>query len=219
MAGADDAPSQGPRPWHARGDTRPANKLFGFLTRFGADAMPLHCAFDRRTVQGRCGAGRDGVPGTSRRDGRTRGGALARSASKASGERLGGASRACGDCVCGDRGRRDRRAWRRAGGDRTESVRVSADLKAIAIATLRDVAGNAKNPAAARAAAARTLLEMLGEVGRLQEKSGLKSEKSLVEMTSSELDGELERLASLVTPRARAPRAQRARARAPYRLL
>jgi hypothetical protein len=86
---------------------------------------------------------------------------------------------------------------------------VSADLKAIAIATLRDVAGNAKNPAAARAAAARTLLEMLGEVGRLQEKSGLKSEKSLVEMTSSELDGELERLASLVT----------ARARAPYRLL
>jgi hypothetical protein len=94
---------------------------------------------------------------------------------------------------------------------------MSEDLKAIAIETLLGVAGDCDAPAAARAAAARTLLEMLGEVGRLQEKSVAGTGgKPIIEMTATELDLELERLASIVA-RDPAPRARRTRS--PYRLL
>jgi hypothetical protein len=73
---------------------------------------------------------------------------------------------------------------------------VSDGLKDIAIATLKAVANDGSAPAAARAAAARTLLEMLGEIGRLQvPQSG--SETALVEMTASEIDAEISRLRTL----------------------
>lgn len=93
---------------------------------------------------------------------------------------------------------------------------MSDDLKAIAIATLRDVAGDREAPAAARAAAARTLLEMLGEVGRLQEKSTAGTDgKPIIEMSAGELDAELARLASIVSAGERVTK----RRRSPYRLL
>lgn len=89
---------------------------------------------------------------------------------------------------------------------------MSDDLKAIAIATLKAVANDEKAPAAARAAAARTLLEMIGAIGRLQvPESG--SETSLAEMSASDLDAEIDRLRTL------AGGAPRRASRRAYRLL
>jgi hypothetical protein len=74
---------------------------------------------------------------------------------------------------------------------------VSEGLKAIAIATLESVCSDANAPAAARAAASRTLLEMMGLIGRLQAPEATR-ETPLSEMSASDLDRELERLASVV---------------------
>jgi hypothetical protein len=74
---------------------------------------------------------------------------------------------------------------------------VSDELKAIAVATLQAVCEDASAPAAARAAASRTLLELTGAIGRLQTpESG--SDKPLVEMSAGDLDSEIQRLATLV---------------------
>lgn len=66
-------------------------------------------------------------------------------------------------------------------------------IRRVSIAALLEVAQNAKAVPAARAAAARTLLESLGDIGRLQE-LGRRSEKPLTEMSPAELDEEIARL-------------------------
>jgi hypothetical protein len=55
------------------------------------------------------------------------------------------------------------------------------------------VADDEEAPAAARAAASRTILESLGDIGRLQEVAR-QAEKPLTEMTSREIDEEIQRL-------------------------
>lgn len=57
---------------------------------------------------------------------------------------------------------------------------------------LREVASSARAPASARAAAARTLLEAGGLIGRLQEKP--RNTKGLHEMSREELEAEIARL-------------------------
>ena len=67
------------------------------------------------------------------------------------------------------------------------------ELRIIAINALVAVANDKTAPAAARAAASRTLLESLGDIGRLQEMAR-QSEKPLTEMSPRELDQEIQRL-------------------------
>jgi hypothetical protein len=66
-------------------------------------------------------------------------------------------------------------------------------IRAIATASLLSVAQSVKAPPAARAAASRTLLESIGDIGRLQEVARA-SEKPLSEMNARELDEEIARL-------------------------
>jgi hypothetical protein len=66
-------------------------------------------------------------------------------------------------------------------------------LRQVAMDALLAVAKDHNAPAAARAAAARTLLESLGDIGRLQEATRA-GEKPLTEMTPQELDEEIARL-------------------------
>ena len=67
-----------------------------------------------------------------------------------------------------------------------------ASDEALARLALREVAGSPRAPASARAAAARTLLEAGGLIGRLQEKP--RNSKGLNEMTREELESEIARL-------------------------
>jgi hypothetical protein len=67
------------------------------------------------------------------------------------------------------------------------------ELREAALHTLLQVAKNSNAPPAARAAAARTLLESVGDIGRLQE-IARRAEKPLTELTKTEIDAELERL-------------------------
>ena len=69
-------------------------------------------------------------------------------------------------------------------------------IKNLAVATLKAICGDKDAPKHAKATAARTLLEMLGEIGKLQVEKP-KENKSLHEMTRAELDAELRRLDSL----------------------
>ena len=69
-------------------------------------------------------------------------------------------------------------------------------LKDLALATLRTVCSDAEAPAAAKAGAARTILELLGEIGRNSSGAGDTSSKSLSELSSAELDAEIKRLSS-----------------------
>jgi ribonuclease D len=64
--------------------------------------------------------------------------------------------------------------------------------EALARLALREVAASERAPASARAAAARTLLEASGLIGRLQEKP--RNSKGLNEMTREELEAEIARL-------------------------
>jgi hypothetical protein len=66
-------------------------------------------------------------------------------------------------------------------------------IRAVSVRTLLSVSEDVKAPAAARAAAARTLLESLGDIGRLQNRQR-QTDKPLSELTSGELDEELRRL-------------------------
>lgn len=107
---------------------------------------------------------------------------------------------------------------------------MSEGLKAIAIATLRKVCEADDAPAAARAAASRTLLEMMGLIGRLQAPEATR-ETPLSEMTASQIDSELERLARVVNggagpasgpppgPPPEAPASRRRRRASTYRLI
>src|SRR6185436_14303169 len=68
-------------------------------------------------------------------------------------------------------------------------------LKAAALAALLDVAANVKAPAAARAAASRTMLEPIGAIGRLQDLGRLDESKRIAaEMSPEEIANEISRL-------------------------
>ena len=67
-------------------------------------------------------------------------------------------------------------------------------LKDLALQTLRAVCSDQEAPAAAKAGAARTILELIGEIGRNSTGAGDISSKSLSELTSAELDEEIRRL-------------------------
>jgi hypothetical protein len=69
------------------------------------------------------------------------------------------------------------------------------DLKAEAIDALRRVAADGDAPAAARAAAARTMLEAIGAIGRLQDLSKLDERRNAAEMTPDQIAMEINRLA------------------------
>jgi hypothetical protein len=70
---------------------------------------------------------------------------------------------------------------------------IKDDIRQVAMDALVKVARDPKAPAAARAAAARTLLESLGDIGRLQELAHA-SEKPLTSMSQNEIDLEIARL-------------------------
>jgi hypothetical protein len=73
------------------------------------------------------------------------------------------------------------------------SLPTKDDLRLIATNALVRVAGDLGAPPAAVAAAARTLLESIGDIGRLQEVAKL-AEKPTNEMSAKEIDEELARL-------------------------
>lgn len=89
---------------------------------------------------------------------------------------------------------------------------MSEALKTIAIETLKAVANDVQAPAAARAAAARTLLELLGAIGRLQEPERTR-ETPVSELSAIELDREIDRLGAIANGAAKRAK------RTPYRLL
>jgi len=66
-------------------------------------------------------------------------------------------------------------------------------LREVAIKALVSVAEDPDAAPAARAAAARTLLESLGDIGRLQEVAR-RAEKPLTELSAAEIDMEIRRL-------------------------
>ena len=68
-------------------------------------------------------------------------------------------------------------------------------IRNLAIATLRGICEDPKSPKNAKAVAARTLLETLGDIGKLQSQKP-KENKMLHEMNRDELDAELLRLSS-----------------------
>ena len=70
-------------------------------------------------------------------------------------------------------------------------------LEELALDALRAVAGDSTAPAAARAAAARTLLEACGKLGRNQEIISDTKDKDLSTMSLSDLDKEIKRLESM----------------------
>ena len=84
-----------------------------------------------------------------------------------------------------------------------------SSIKDLAVATLKAICDDPDAPKHAKATAARTLLEMLGEIGKLQVEKP-KENKSLHEMTRAELDAELRRLDSLAK---RAPKPAKIRQR------
>ena len=69
-------------------------------------------------------------------------------------------------------------------------------IKDLAVKTLKAICDDPDAPKHAKATAARTLLEMLGEIGKLQVEKP-KENKSLHEMTRAELDAELRRFDAL----------------------
>jgi hypothetical protein len=75
----------------------------------------------------------------------------------------------------------------------TRKLPSKDDIRSIATNALVRVARDTKAPPAAVAAAARTLLESIGDIGRLQEVAKL-AEKPTNEMTATEIDEELARL-------------------------
>jgi hypothetical protein len=66
-------------------------------------------------------------------------------------------------------------------------IPVKDEIRRVATNALLAVAGDTKAPSAARAAAARTLLESLGDIGRLQEIARA-NERPLTELSLAELD-------------------------------
>ena len=71
-----------------------------------------------------------------------------------------------------------------------KSIPPKDEIRRVATLALLDVSASRAAPPAARAAAARTLLESLGDIGRLQEIARAQ-EKPLSELTLAELDAEI----------------------------
>jgi hypothetical protein len=74
------------------------------------------------------------------------------------------------------------------------------ELRVIAQSALVAVAQDPLAPPAARAAASRTLLESLGDIGRLQEQTR-RADKPLTELNLNEINTEIERLSAKLGPR------------------
>ena len=70
----------------------------------------------------------------------------------------------------------------------------------LALKTLREICEKDTAPAQAKAGAARTILEMLGDIGRLQEQKKDNENKLLSEMSKSELDAEIAKIARVHEP-------------------
>jgi hypothetical protein len=88
------------------------------------------------------------------------------------------------------------------------------DIKDLAIKTLREICEDIDAPKHAKASAARTLLELNGDIGKLQSEKNLKTIKALSEMTKAELDAEINRVsrpAPLDSPKTKRIRAQAAK--------
>ena len=66
--------------------------------------------------------------------------------------------------------------------------------RALAIKTLREICNSDAAPMQAKATAARTLLEMLGDIGRLQQEKKERETKALHALTRRELDEEIARM-------------------------
>ena len=88
----------------------------------------------------------------------------------------------------------------RGAGPRVRRQKLASDgdasdsLRAVAIDALVEVASDPDAPAAARAAAARTLMESIGAIGRLQDLSRIKEQRNAAEMTPTEISEEIARL-------------------------
>lgn len=184
--------------------------------------MPVHRPVDRRTVSLRRCRRHDGVSLAWRPCRRGDDGSQARFDIPASGERDSGEEALARGCGGRDRGRRACRAGRRHVRDGAACI-VSEALKRVAIDTLTAVANDAQAPAAARAAAARTLLELIGAIGRLQvPESG--SETPVAELSAIELEAEIARLGALIGGAGAGPERKRRAPRRngvvpPYRLI
>jgi len=72
----------------------------------------------------------------------------------------------------------------------------SDSLRTAALKTLKGVAEDAAAPAAARASAARTLLEAIGAIGRMQDTRRLDDDRSATEMSPTEINDEIMRLSA-----------------------
>ena len=70
----------------------------------------------------------------------------------------------------------------------------------LALKTLREICEKSDAPAQAKSSAARTILEMLGDIGRLQEQKKDSENKLLSEMTKYELDAEIAKIARVHEP-------------------
>lgn len=66
--------------------------------------------------------------------------------------------------------------------------------KELAVKTLREICENKDASQQAKATAARTLLELSGEIGKLQTENKTKDNKALSELTKAELDREIQKL-------------------------
>lgn len=80
------------------------------------------------------------------------------------------------------------------------SIPDSDSIRALSIDALLSVSGNEKAPAAARAAASRTLLEAIGVIGRNQDVSRMNENRSASEMTTAEIGEEIARLSQRLPP-------------------
>ena len=61
----------------------------------------------------------------------------------------------------------------------------------LAAKTLREICSDSNAPKQAKATAARTLLELSGDIGKLQSEKNIVKNKALSELTKSELDAEI----------------------------
>lgn len=61
----------------------------------------------------------------------------------------------------------------------------------LAVKTLREICSDSDAPKQAKATAARTLLELSGDIGKLQSEKNIVKNKALSELTKAELDAEI----------------------------
>ena len=64
----------------------------------------------------------------------------------------------------------------------------------LAVKTLREICSDSDAPKQAKATAARTLLELSGDIGKLQSEKNISKNKTLSELTKAELDAEIARV-------------------------